>query len=319
MAENLPATPAQIAAMEAASGYARQSLSPGTLAGYRSDWAHFTAWCQAHGWQALPATPETVAAYLAALATSHGRSALNRRVTAIGHAHRLNGSSWDAKHPVIHHTLRGILRRHGRPPRLSAAITTEEVRRLIASCDGSPVGIRDRALLLLGYAGALRRSELAAVCREHLIILPRGMRLMLPRSKGDQEGQGVEIGIPKGRHDETCPVRAVEAWLRASRCEDGPVFRKVDRWNNIGVTALHPDAVRQILGRRAQLAGLEATLFERISPHGLRSGLITAAYASGARDEEIMGHSRHKDYRTMRGYVRRAKLVTESPAGKVGL
>ncbi len=97
------------------------------------------------------------------------------------------------------------------------------------------------------------------------------------------------------------------------------MFRKIDRWGNVGVPALHQDAVRQVLGRRAQAAGLEATLFERISPHGLRSGFITAAYAVGARDEEIMGHSRHKDYRTMRGYIRRAKLVSESPAGRVGL
>lgn len=319
MADQLPATQAQIAALEAASTYARQSLAPGTLSGYRSDWAHFSAWCGAHGWQHLPAAPETVAAYLASLAASHGRSALSRRVTAIGHAHRLASLPWDAKHPAIHHTLRGILRRHGAPPRLSAAITTEEIKRLIAPCDATATGLRDRALLLLGYAGALRRSELAAIHREHLTFAPRGLRLMLPRSKADQEGRGVEIGIPRGQHVDTCPVRAVEAWLSLSACAAGPVFRKVDRWGNICAAALHPDAVRQILGRRAAAAGLEAEAFERISPHGLRSGFITAAYAAGARDEEIMGHSRHKDYRTMRGYVRKAKLVMESPAGKIGL
>ena len=319
MADQLPATPAQTAALETASGYARQSLAPGTLAGYRSDWAHFIAWCRAHGWQHLPAAPETVAAFLAALAITHGRSALSRRVTAIGHAHRIGGLAWDAKHPVIHHTLRGILRQHGRPPRLSAAITTHEIKRLIAPCDDTSAGVRDRALLLVGYAGALRRSELAGVHREHLSFAPRGLRLLLPRSKADQEGRGVEIGIPRGQHAETCPVRALDAWLLLSDCIVGPVFRKVDRWGNIRPTALHPDAVRQILGRRAQAAGLEAETFERISPHGLRSGFITAAYAAGARDEEIMSHSRHKDYRTMRGYVRRAKLVMESPAGKIGL
>lgn len=319
MADQLPATPTQIAALEAASGYARQSLAPGTLAGYRSDWAHFTTWCRAHGWQHLPAAPETVAAFLAALATSHGRSALSRRVTAIGHAHRIAGEAWDPKHPVIHHTLRGILRRHGAPPRLSAAITTDEIKRLIAPYDVTAAGVRDRALLLLGYAGALRRSELAGIHREHLIFAPRGLRLLLPRSKADQVGRGVEIGIPKGSHAETCPVRALEDWLVLSACAAGPVFRKVDRWGNIRAEALHPDAVRQILGRRAQAAGLEAETFERISPHGLRSGFITAAYAAGARDEEIMSHSRRKDYRTMRGYVRRAKLIMESPAGRIGL
>ena len=97
------------------------------------------------------------------------------------------------------------------------------------------------------------------------------------------------------------------------------MFRKIDRWGNIRAAALHPDAVRQILGKRATAVRLEAEAFKRISPHRFRSGFITAAYASGARDEEIMSHSRHKDYRTMRGYVRRAKLAMESPAGKIGL
>lgn len=174
-------------------------------------------------------------------------------------------------------------------------------------------------MLLLGFAGALRRSELVGIHREHLSFTAEGIRLQLPRSKTDQEGQGAEVGIPRGEKAATCPVRAIEAWLQASDCRYGPVFRKVTVWGTVEPQALHPDAVRQILQKRAKAAGLSVTGLERISPHGLRSGFVTEAYRAGARDEEIMAHTRHKDLKTMRAYVRWAKLVSDSPARKLGL
>ena len=173
--------------------------------------------------------------------------------------------------------------------------------------------MRDRALLLLGYAGALRRAELVAIERERVAFTTEGLRLLIPRAKGDPEGQGAGLGIPKGARRETCPVRALEAWLAASHCAYGPVFRKIDVWGVIEARALHPDAVRQILRKRAAMAGLMVASTERLSPHGLRAGFVTEAYRAGARDEQIMDHTRHRDLNTMRGYVRRAKLVTESP------
>ena len=173
--------------------------------------------------------------------------------------------------------------------------------------------MRDRALLLLGYAGALRRAELVAIERERVTFTTEGLRLLIPRAKGDPEGQGAGLGIPKGARRETCPVRALEAWLAASHCAYGPVFRKIDVWGVIETRALHPDAVRQILRKRAAMAGLTVASAERLSPHGLRAGFVTEAYRAGARDEQIMDHTRHRDLNTMRGYVRRAKLVTESP------
>ncbi|WP_043344829.1 site-specific integrase [Belnapia moabensis] len=302
-----------------AADYARHALSPATLKAYAADWEDFAAWSRSRGVEPLPADPATVAAYLASMAVSHAGPTLRRRLAAIGRAHRMKGLAWDASHQVIRDTLSGILRRHGTPPRQAAAIGIAEVRRLVATCDSGLTGMRDRALLLLGFAGALRRSELVAVHREHLTFTADGLRLMIPRAKGDQEGKGVEIGIPRGMKPETCPVRAVEFWLRASDCQYGPVFRKVNRWGGIEPTALHPRAFPEILARRVALAGLKAGSFESLSPHGLRAGFITQAYQAGAKDEAIMDHTRHKDLRTMRGYVRRAKLVSESPAKLVGL
>lgn len=302
-----------------AANYARQALAPATLKAYAADWAEFSAWCQQRNATALPADPTTVAAYLASIAVSHARSTLRRRLVAIGRAHRMKGVAWAASHPAIRDTLSGIFRRHGVPQRRAAAIGTAELRKLVATCDTDLAGQRDRALLLLGFAGALRRSELVAVQREHISFTPDGMKLLIPRAKSDQEGHGVELGIPRGMKLETCPVRAVETWLRASGCQYGPVFRKIDRWGTVELTALHAYALPKILARRVAMAGLTHTGLEKLSAHGLRAGFVTEAYKAGARDEAIMEHSRHKDLKTMRGYVRRAKLVADSPAKLVGL
>ncbi len=312
-------SPEALDALAAAIDFADQALAPATLRAYRADWRHFCAWCQAARWAPLPAEAETVAAYLASLATTHRSSAIARRLAALSRAHRLASQPWPTAHPAIRNTLRGIRRRHGKPPQQAAALATEEIRRLVATCDRSLPGLRDRSLLLLGYAGALRRSELVAIDHAHLNFTADGLRLMIPRGKGDQDGMGTVLGIPRGATPETCPVRALQDWLRAASCTRGPVFRGIDKRGVIGLRALHPDAVRQILGKRATLAGLTVATGERLSPHGLRAGFITQAYINGARDEQIMDHTRQKDFRTMRGYVRRAKLVTDSPAKLLGL
>jgi len=300
-------------AVEAAKAYARQSLAPETRRAYASDWRHFREWCGMAGCSALPAEPAAVAAYLASLALTHSRSALERRLAAIGREHRLHGHVWIPSHPAIRTTLQGIFRAHGSRKRQAAALTSVELRKLVAVCQGDLTGLRDRALLLLGFAGALRRSELVGIDREHLRFTETGLRLTLPRSKTDAKGEGTELGITRGKRPQTCPIRALEAWLEASDCRYGPVFRRVDQWGNIDHARLCPEAVRQILLRRAGQAKLSVNSSERLSPHGLRAGFVTEAYMAGARDEQIMDHTRHRDLKTMRGYVRRAKLVTESP------
>ncbi len=155
----LPAIPAThtLPAAQPAEAYARQSLAPATLCAYRASWEAFSQWCQLAGRTALPATPETVAEHLASIATTHSRASLAKRLSAIGQYHRLAGYMFSTAHPVIHHTLRGIHRQHGRSTRQAAALATPEIKRLLAACSGHGLAeVRDRALLLLGYAGALR-------------------------------------------------------------------------------------------------------------------------------------------------------------------
>ncbi len=313
-------TAAGQAALAVAARFARRSAAANTLRAYRADWTHYAAWCETAGFEPVPAAPSTVGAYLASLAETHAPTTIRRRLSAIARMHRFNDLPWNSAHRDIQEPLRGVLREHGRPVAKAGAITLVELRRLVATCDRSAPGLRDRALLLIGFAAALRRSEIVALRVEDLVSVPGGLRLRLRRSKTDRAGEGTEVGLPRGHHRETCPVAAFEAWQAVARRKAGPLFRRVLASGRIGDAALNADSVRLILRRRAGMAGLEReAAWERLSPHGLRSGFISEAYQAGVRDEDIMRHTRHRDLRTMRGYVQRASAVAESAAGKIDL
>jgi integrase len=312
-------TQAGHAALAAAQAMARQAAAPATLRAYKADWTHFRQWCVTNGFVPVPAEPVTVGAYLASLAESHAPTTIRRRLSAIGKMHRFNDLPWNPGHRDIQGPLQGLLRTHGRPVRKAAALTLVMLRQLVATCDRSARGRRDRALLLFGFAGALRRSELVALQVEDVAIVAGGLRLRIARGKTDQAGQGAELGLPRGKHVETCPVLAFEAWQAVARRKAGPLFRRISTGDRIGDTALHPDAVRHILAHRVQMAGLTVDGFDRLSAHALRVGFITEAYDKGVRDEDIMRHTRHRDLRTMRGYVERAGLLTESPVSVLDL
>ncbi len=306
-------------ALQVAQALARKAAAPATLRAYKADWAHYAGWCTAAGFVPVPAAPATVGAYLASLAASHAPTTIRRRLSAIGKMHRFNDLAWNPAHRDIQGPLQGLLRQHGRPVRKAAALSVDMLRELVATCDNTARGRRDRALLLIGFAGALRRSELVALHVEDVACVAGGLRLRIARGKSDRAGQGAEIGLPRGRHLETCPVRAFEAWQAVAWRKAGPLFRRISTGDRIGDRALHPDAVRVILAHRIAMAGLATAGDGRMSAHALRVGFITEAYGKGVRDEDIMRHTRHRDPRTMRGYVQRAGLVSDSPAGVLDL
>ncbi|MEN3177594.1 tyrosine-type recombinase/integrase [Gluconobacter sp. OJA] len=312
-------SPALQSALDAAKDSARTAAyAPETLRAYAHDWQAFCHWCDEHGTSPLPAAPPVVAAWLHSLAPRFSRSALNRRLAAIGYQHRMRGLEWSSGHAAIRTTLRAAGRVYGAPQKQAAALTSQELRKLVAPEHSKTVeglaDLRDRALLLIGFAGALRRSELVALTTETVRIVATGLKLHIARSKTDPEHRGEEIFLPRGKHRETCPVLALEHWLKKAEIMDGPLFRSINRWEQVGRDALHPDAVRQVLLRRARVAGLKVPSGERLSPHGLRAGFVTEAFRANARDEQIMAHTRHRDLRSMRRYVRRARLDLDSPA-----
>lgn len=319
MSDLITTRPAALAALEAARAYAGLSMSESTVRVYRIAWTHFADWCAGVGVSPLPADPAHVGGYIASLATTHAPNTIAQRLAAIGQMHRFHELPWDQRAAPIATTRRGVLRVHGRAPKQAAAIGLDSIQALVATCDDSPAGVRDRALLLVGFAGAFRRSELVGLRVDDVTIAKGGMRVTVRRSKTDQEGRGAEVGIPRGRFADTCPVRAVESWLSILGPRDRgalPLFRRLSKAGRlVGYQHMSPCAVWDILEKRVAMAGLE----EVMRPHGLRAGFITAAYDGGARDHDIMQHVRHKDLRTTRGYVRRAGLLDESPAGTVGL
>ena len=307
-------------AIASAAAYAGSAVSEATRRAYRRDWLHFAGWCreQAVDPTLLPIHPVLVTAYLASLAGVLGRSALNGRLAAIAYEHRRQGLAWHAGHPAIRETLQGIGRKHGKPVRPAAALTSVEIKRLLASCAGDLAGLRDRALFLVGFAGALRRSELVAIDHAQLRFEAGGVTIHIPRSKADHEGRRADVTLPRMREaaggvSETCPVQALERWLARARIRRGAVFRGVTQGGRLG-DRLSSDGVRHILLSRAKLAGLTVHASERLSPHGLRAGFITEAYLAAAPDEQVMAHTRHVDHSTMRGYRRRARPTADNPA-----
>jgi site-specific recombinase XerD len=310
---------AQAALVDAARAYAAASKAPNTVRAYRSDLRDFEEWCAGESVAAIPAAPATIALYLTALARAGAKaSTLQRRVSALSQAHQLAGySPSPTADPVVRATMAGIRRAHGTAPAQKTALLTAELRRLLAATDpASLAGARDRALLLLGFSGGFRRGELVSLNVEDLEETEDGLRVQLRRGKTDQEGQGREVGIPRGRHPDTCPVRALQAWRSVAGIADGSLFRPVNRHGVVSRARLSDRGVARIVQRAAGAAGLDPALY---AGHSLRAGLATAAAAGGASERAIMAQTGHRSVTMVRRYIRSGSLFTENAAAYVGL
>ncbi len=293
---------------EAAAAFARAEKADATRRAYRSDFGRFAAWCAARGAAPLPAAPEVVATFLASDAEAGAKpSTLARRVAAIRYAHRLAGHEPPTNAESVRATLRGIRRTLGAAPAQKAPATASRIAAMVALAPADTLrGLRDRALLLLGFAGAFRRSELVALHVEDLTAAPDGLRVRIRRSKGDQEGIGQEIAIPHGAR--LRPVEAVSAWLDAAGIERGPVFRRINKGERVGTEALTAEVVALVVQRYAERAGFRP---EDFAGHSLRAGFLTSGAEAGASVFKLMEVSRHKSMDTLRGYVRRAELFKD--------
>ena len=298
--------------------YIRAAKAPSTLRAYRSDWEHFAAWCGQNDLCELPATPETVALYLGDSSQTLRPATLNRRLTSINKAHRAVGHPAPAglDDPVVGETLKGIRRLQGTEQASKQPLFTDDLRKMVDALPLTPIGVRDRAILLLGFAGAFRRSELALLETAQLNLSREGLVVRVSRSKTDQEARGREVAIPYGSDPATCPVRAIRAWLDAAQLTAGPLFRRIDRHGHINTRPLHKDSIGQIVKRAALAAGLDPTLY---AGHSLRAGFCTQAYMNGAREFDIMRQTGHRSIETLRRYVRGRSLFRDNAAAKLGL
>jgi integrase len=309
---SIPVAPIDAAEEARLRAYLDAATAAATRAGYASDLAHFTDWCVTNGHSALPAEAATVARYVAALAADgYAVSTLTRRLTAISQAHQARGIDTPTKSLAVRAMMQGIRRKHGTAQEGKTPILPADLREMLPHYGDDLGGRRDKALMLLGFAAALRRSELVALNVADLTFRREGLVVMIRRSKTDQEGEGVELGIPKGRNRELCPVRAVEAWIKAAGLEAGPLFRPVDQAGRVSPERLRDFTVVRVVKRLVEAIGLDP---DDYGGHSLRAGLATAAAQAGAEERDIMRQTRHKSEKMVRRYIRGAKLFERNAA-----
>lgn len=306
--------------------YAEKSWAVNTIRGYASDWAHFSEWCESYGFKSLPASVETVGLYLGAITEDYSLATIERRLSAVSAAHReraLPNPCGVSEGPLMR-IWRGIVREKSRRQDKAEPLMASDLRLIIQNLprdpdtgELTPASLRDRALLLTGWAGALRRSELVGLTTEDVeFVSGQGLNVFVRQSKTDQEGEGLIKGIPYGDHVETCPVTALRMWLKEANIESGPLFRRFYRGGAIGQKPLTAQYVSRILKEHAARVGLSADDF---SAHSLRSGFITQAIRAGKPERRVKDHSGHSSWETFNGYVKQAGTFEENPVEGIGL
>lgn len=301
------------------------TMAAESLRAYNSRWASFVAWADQNGRASFPASPSTVAAYLEAL-EGQGKSAatIAQVVAAIAKAHKVRGVPSPCSSEEVKAARKAAARRLGTAPHQKAAATAEVVRALVSSiCTADLIDLRDRALILCGFAGAFRRSELAALrvsdLREEKAADGRPVIVVTVRkSKTDQEGQGMEKAIfaASGIDKSCCPVRALRAWIAAAGLSgNDPLFPSIRKGGHIGADCMGGDSVALVIKKRAAAAGVELDL----SGHSLRRGFVTSAVESGASERAIMNQTGHKSPMMVRRYIERHNVLTDNAAAAITL
>jgi integrase len=329
--ETIVELPAPVAnfddAADAAAQYRRASRAENTRRAYRAAVARFTDWCAVHGRTALPASPETVAAFLAAEARSNlAVNTLRLRHAAIRYMHLLAGYPPPTAAAVVSTTFAGIKRAHRRPLGKKAALVLDRLLPAIEAIPQTLPGLRDRALLLVGFAAALRPSEIARLTLDHVTRHADGIELFLPWRKNDQDARGTKLWLPQGRTD-LCPVKALEAWLAAAAITEGPLFRRIwrlppprirrgakrkpvaDRYR-IGTNPIDTDSIALIVKNWTGLAGFEAAAF---AGHSLRRGAISSGVAQGVHIARLKQFSGHASLKSLEEYVELDELRHNHP------
>ncbi len=309
--------PASVArARKRASHLMSRSKAANTVRAYQSDWRDFTDWCRHAGKQALPATPDTVALYVATLAEGLKVSTIRRRLAAISKAHQYDGHPSPTTHGIVADVMDGIKREIGYLQKGKAPLLTDDVKAMLDAQSDTISGLRNRALLLIGFAGCLRRSEIVGLDVEDCVFVKEGVLLMLRRSKTDQYGEGIQKAIPYAASPFYCPARTLRAWLDALGDSTGPVFRRISKAQRILETRLTPQTVALLVKQAALASGLDP---KRYSGHSLRAGFATQAAIRGADERAIMEQGGWKSALMARRYIRDANQFRNNAAGKLGL
>ena len=296
--------------------YLDASLAPKTRQAYAMDLREFRTWCDAHSCSWMPAEANTLVAYVTSMAKTHKVSSITRRLAAISVAHRfLQQKTNPVKDFKVRQLLEGIKRKKKCAPTQKQPTVTLHIKEMVGEIPPTLQGLRDRALLLLGFSGALRRSELVGIDVEDLALCKDGLVVTIQKSKTDQYSYGRKVGVCFGEHEDTCPVKAVTNWMKGAAISTGALFRPV-KWDKVQDTRLSDKAVARMVKRYGADIGLEASKF---SGHSLRAGLVTSAIQAGVDPLDVQRHSGHASLDMLKRYIRDATVFRGNPTSKIGL
>lgn len=296
----------------------RSCRAGSTLRAYEHDWKQFRIWCEQNRLVPLPASTEAVILYATDLTRNQGKkwNTLSRRLAAISQLHQRAGFDSPTATWPMKQFLAGLRRELGVAPVRKKPVLVADLKQIVGALPDSTLGKRDRALLLVGFTGALRRSELIGLDVEDLENVREGLIVHIRRSKTDQEGEGRKVGIPRSADQATCPVSALEQWIAAAGIGSGPVFRVMNRHGHVLAKRLSGEGVAMVVKRAVEKLGYDPAAF---SGHSLRAGLATSAAAAGKGERAIMNQTGHRSVTTVRRYIRDGNLFRENAADGLGL
>ena len=296
----------------------KSSKANNTLRAYKSDFKDFGAFCSRHGLSSLPTEPKIVSLYLTHLSNNSKISTLRRRIVSISMVHKLKGHYLDTKHPIIVENLMGIRRVKGSIQKGKKPILINHLKSIINSINDQNSNetkkLRDKTIILVGFGGGFRRTELISVNYEDLEFVPEGLKITIRKSKTDQFGEGMLKGLPYFDDENYCPVTNLRKWLEISKIKSGPIFRRFSKGSVLTENRLTDQSVVLLIKKYLSLAGIEN---ENFAGHSLRSGFATVAADSGADERSIMAMTGHKTTQMVRRYIREANLFKNNALNKV--
>ena len=296
----------------------KNSKANNTLRAYKSDFKDFGAFCARHGFDSLPTEPKIVSLYLTHLSKNLKISTLRRRLVSISMVHKLKGHYLDTKNPIIIENLMGIKRVKGSIQKGKKPILINHLKAIINIIDQQKIGeikkARDKTIILVGFGGGFRRTEIISIDHEDLEFVPEGVKITIKRSKTDQFGEGMIKGLPYFSNENYCPVINLKKWLELSNIKSGPIFRRFSKGLTLTKNRLTDQSVVLIIKDYLNLAGIENTNF---SGHSLRSGFATVAAESGADERSIMAMTGHKTTQMVRRYIREANIFKNNALNKI--
>ena len=296
----------------------KSSKANNTLRAYKSDFKDFGAFCVKHGFNSMPSNPKIVSLYLTHLSAQFKVSTLRRRLVSIGVVHKLKGHYLDTKHPVIIENLMGIKRKKGSIQTGKKPILINHLKQIINVINEQKIEdikkLRNKTLILVGFGGGFRRTELISIDHEDLDFVEEGVKITLRRSKTDQFGEGFVKGLPYFKNEKYCPVTNLKNWVKLSKIKTGPIFRRFAKGSILTNHRLTDQSVALIIKDCLNLAGIENKNF---SGHSLRSGFATVAAESGADERSIMAMTGHKTTQMVRRYIREANIFKNNALGKI--